>query len=76
MVASRKKNAECVIPRQIIMYMCREYTDATLDSIAKLLNKKDHSTVMHGVDKVKEDMENNEELKNNINSIKKKLNLQ
>ena len=31
---------------------------------------------MHGVDKVKEDMENNEELKNNINSIKKKLNLQ
>ena len=76
MVASRKKNAECVIPRQVIMYMCREYTDATLDSIAKLLNKKDHSTVMHGVDKVKEDMENNEELKNNISSIKKKLNLQ
>ena len=76
MVASRKKNAACVIPRQVIMYMCREYTDATLDSIAKLLNKKDHSTVMHGVDKVKEDMENNEELKNNINSIKKKLNIQ
>ncbi len=76
MVASRKKNSECVIPRQVIMYMCREYTDATLDSIAHLLNKKDHSTVMHGVDKVKEEMENNEELKTNISIIKKKLNLQ
>lgn len=75
-VASRKKNAECVIPRQVIMYMCREYTDATLDSIARLLNKKDHSTVMHGVDKVKEEMENNEELRSNIIIIKKKLNLQ
>lgn len=76
MVASRKKNAECVVPRQVIMYLCREYTDATLDSIAKLLNKKDHSTVMHGVDKVKEDLENNDELRTNINIIKKKLNLQ
>ena len=75
MVASRKKNAECVIPRQVIMYMCREYTDATLDSIAHLLNKKDHSTVMHGVDKVRDEMETNEELRTNISIIKKKLNL-
>lgn len=76
LVASRKKNAECVVPRQVIMYLCREYTDATLDSIARLLNKKDHSTVMHGVDKIKEDLETNEELRNNVNIIKKKLNLQ
>lgn len=76
LVASRKKNAECVVPRQVIMYLCREYTDATLDSIARLLNKKDHSTVMHGVDKIKEDLETNEKLRNNVNIIKKKLNLQ
>ncbi len=75
-VASRKKNTECVVPRQVIMYLCREYTDATLDSIAKLLGKKDHSTVMHGVDKIKEDLVNNEELRGNIDIIMKKLNLQ
>ena len=75
MVASRKKNTECVIPRHVIMYLCREYTDATLDSIAQLLNKKDHSTVMHGVDKIRDEMETNEELRNNVNLIKKKLNL-
>lgn len=75
MVASRKKNAECVIPRQVIMYLCREYTDATLASIAHLLNKKDHSTVMHGVDKIRDEMETDAELRNNINIIKKKLNI-
>ncbi len=73
MVASRKKNAECVLPRQIIMYLCREYTDATLDSIAALLDKKDHSTVMHGVAKIKEDLQKDTELQTNIGIIKKKL---
>ncbi len=75
MVASRKKNSECVVPRQVIMYLCREYTDATLDGIAKLLGKKDHSTVMHGVDKIREELLVNDELAGNINVIKKKLNL-
>lgn len=75
MVASRKKNAELVVPRQVIMFLCREYTDATLDNIAKLLGKKDHSTVMHGVDKVREDMETSEELRSNLDVIMKKLNI-
>ncbi len=76
MVASRKKNAECVVPRQVIMYLCREYTDATLDSIAHLLGKKDHSTVMHGVDKIRQDLRTNSELRSNVDIIMKKLNLQ
>ncbi|MEE8817293.1 MAG: chromosomal replication initiator protein DnaA [Lachnospiraceae bacterium] len=75
MVASRKKSAECVEPRQVIMYLCRKYTDATLDSIAKLLGKKDHSTVMHGVDKIKNDIETNSELRENVSQIEKKLGL-
>lgn len=75
-VASRKKNAECVIPRQVIMYLCREYTDATLDAVAKLLEKKDHSTIMYGVEKIRKEMGTNEELRSNIDVIMKKLNLQ
>ncbi len=74
-VASRKKNAELVIPRQVIMYICREYTDSTYENIAMLLGKKDHSTVIHGVEKVKEELQKNEEMKNNVDSILKKLNI-
>ncbi|MBQ9612683.1 MAG: chromosomal replication initiator protein DnaA [Lachnospiraceae bacterium] len=73
MVASRKKNAECVVPRQVIMYLCREYTNETLDSIARLLGKKDHSTIMHGVDKIRSEINTNSELKANIDILKNKL---
>ena len=72
-VASRKKNAECVVPRQIIMFLCREYTDATLDSIARLLGKKEHSTVMHGVDKIRDELQSSAELRANVDIILKKL---
>ncbi|MDO5475812.1 MAG: chromosomal replication initiator protein DnaA [Eubacteriales bacterium] len=74
-ILSRKKNAPLVVPRQVIMYICREYTDATLEQIAKLLGKRDHSTVMHGVDKIRNEMTTNAELKGNVEVILKKLNI-
>ena len=74
-ILSRKKNAALVLPRQIIMYICREYTDATLDQVARLLGKRDHSTVMHGVDKIKKDLVTNGELRGNVDVILKKLNI-
>ena len=74
-VASRKKDAECVLPRQIIMYLCREYTDATFKSIAELLNKKDHSTIIYGVEKIQKEIQTNPELKAGVTNIMKKLNL-
>ncbi len=75
-VASRSRNSDLVVPRQVIMYLCREYTDCTLENIAKLLGKKDHSTVMYGVNKIKGDVNSNAELKGNIDTILKKLNIQ
>ena len=73
-ILSRKKSAGLVTPRQVIMYICREYTDATLETIAKLLGKKDHSTVLYGVEKIKNEMATNGELKGNVDIILKKLN--
>lgn len=74
-IISRKKNAALVVPRQVIMYICREYTDATLETVAKLLGKKDHSTVIHGVDKIKNELVTNGELRGNVDVILKKLNI-
>ena len=56
------------------MYLCREMTETSLQNIGKILGKKDHTTIIHGVEKIKEDMENNEELRNKIEIIKKKIN--
>ena len=72
-ITSKKRNAEFVQPRQIVMYLCRELTDSSFISIGKILGKKDHSTIMHGVDKIKKEIEENEEMANKIAVIKKKL---
>ena len=72
-IVSKKRNKEIVIPRQVYMYLCRELTDVSLDSIGSNVGGRDHSTVMHGVDKIKEDINNNEELRNKISIIRKKI---
>jgi chromosomal replication initiator protein len=74
-IVSRKKIASLVVPRQVFMYICREYTDATLESVARLLGRKDHSTVIHGVNKIKNELVTNSELRGNVDVILKKLNI-
>ncbi|MBD5551272.1 MAG: chromosomal replication initiator protein DnaA [Lachnospiraceae bacterium] len=69
-IKSQKRNAEFVIPRQVYMYLCRELIETPLTNIAKTLGKKDHTTVIHGIKKIEEEMKYNEELKNKINIIK------
>ena len=56
------------------MYLCDAMTDSSLSEIGKFLGGKDHSTVIHGINKVKEDYKNDEELKKEIEAIKKKIN--
>ena len=73
-IASSKRNSEIVMPRQIYMYLCRELIDIPYKSIGKTIGNKDHTTVMHGVDKIKKEMEGSEELRNKIDIIKKKIN--
>lgn len=74
-IISKKRNSEFVQPRQVIMYLCRELIGTSLQSIGKELGKKDHTTVIHGVNKIKEELDNgNEELRNRIEIIKNKIN--
>ncbi len=73
-ICSTKRNAECVLPRQIVMYLCRTMTEEPLKSISFLLNKKDHTTIKHGIDKIKENLETDEKLKNTVDIIIKKIN--
>ena len=69
-ITSKKRNAEIVLPRQIFMYLCREMTDTTLQGVAALLDKKDHSTVLHGYNKISKEININTELKESIEAIK------
>lgn len=72
-ITSKRRNSEFVQPRQVVMYLCRELTDTSFADIGKMLGKKDHTTIIHGVNKITSELESNEELKNKIDIIKKKI---
>ena len=73
-ITSRKRNGELIQPRHVVMYLCRNLIDIPFTNIARLLNKKDHTTIIHGVNKITEDMEKDVDLRNKIEVIRKILN--
>lgn len=73
-LASKKKSQDIVFPRQIVMYLCRSLTDISLANIGGILGKRDHTTVLHGIDKITKEIETNESTKNVIDVLRKKIN--
>ncbi len=73
-IVGGKRNSEIVVPRQIVMYLCREITDTSYKNIGILLGNRDHSTIISGDNKVRDKLKGNDvKLKNSIDIIKKKL---
>jgi chromosomal replication initiator protein len=71
---SKSRSNEIARPRQIAMYLCKTMTDTPLDAIGSLLGGRDHSTIIHGIKKVTEEYDTNENTRNLIDTIKKKIN--
>ena len=75
-LCGNKRSSKIVMPRQIAMYLCREILDTSLKTIGKNLGNRDHTTVMHGIEKIENELKTNENLKNSIDILKKKINPQ
>ncbi|MCC8026578.1 MAG: chromosomal replication initiator protein DnaA [Clostridium sp.] len=75
-IASQKRNKEVVYPRQIVMYLCRNMMAIPLQTVGKYLGGRDHTTIIHGSEKIANDLKNNESLVNTIDILKKKINPQ
>ena len=70
-ICSANRSSNVAYPRQIAMYLCKQLTPASLKEIAAKLGKKDHSTILHGIKKIEEDLE--AEKKANKNDLSNKL---
>lgn len=70
---SKRRNNTLVIPRQVAMYICRIMLDENLEKIGMAFGGKNHATVCHAVDKIKKEIETNEQLKIAINKIYSQL---
>lgn len=69
--ASRKK--ALVVPRQIVMYLLREEMRKSFPQIGEELGGRDHTTAMHAYDKMTKLVEQDEQIKQEINTIKQQL---
>lgn len=65
---TRKK--EVVKPRQIIMYILREEFAVSYPSIGEKLGGRDHTTVIHSCEKIKEEMKTNNALESELEHIR------
>lgn len=73
-ICSNKRNSEIVLPRQIVMYLCRNMIDIPLKSIGTYIGKRDHSTIIHGINKIETELKDSDTMRNTVDIIKKKIN--
>lgn len=66
---SKKRTQNIAFPRQIAMYLSRELTDFSLPHIGNEFGGRDHTTVIHAHNKIKEKIENEDDFSNKIERL-------
>ena len=70
---SKKRTQVIAFPRQIAMYLSRELTDLSLPQIGKRFGGRDHSTVIHAYDKIKNKIDSEEKFSQTIGTLINKI---
>jgi len=70
---SARRSRSLARPRQIAMYLAKQYTTNSLPDIGRKFSNRDHTTVIHAVKKIDELINKDNEIKQNVLEIKKKL---
>ena len=68
-IISKKRSRDIALPRQIAMYLCRDMTHLSTTNIGKAFGDRDHTTVLHSLDKVEKQMRNNFAFKKRIEEL-------
>ena len=74
-IDSSSRKAQIVYARHVIMYILRNHYDLSLKSIGSGMGNRDHTTVLHGIDKITDAVASDQMTKNDIELIIKKLGL-
>ena len=70
---SARRTRSLARPRQIAMYLAKLYTTNSLPEIGRKFSNRDHTTVIHAVKKIEELVQKDNEMKQNVFEIKKRL---
>lgn len=72
-LVGQKRSQQITFPRQIAMYFCSNFTQLSTIQIGKSFGGRDHSTVMHSIDKIEKDLKDNPNTKLIVESVEKIL---
>ena len=73
-IRSKKRRQDIATARQVVMYLCREFTVLSLKSIGNTVGGKDHATVINGINRVESRIAEDPTFKSTIDTLIKKLN--
>lgn len=68
-----RRQKELVLPRHITMFILSEHLNMTVEKIGQILGKRDHTTVMHGRDKIKKLVNTDREIQRMLTEISSRL---
>jgi len=72
-MTSRKRPQYIAMPRQVAMYLARKLTKCTLNEIGAAFGNRDHGTVLHAYNTVKERMEKDEKIRQTVQYLEDQL---
>ena len=72
-IAGPRRSKRLIKPRQVAMYLLREETDSSLPQIGAVLGGRDHTTVMYGCDKIANAIEEDDQTRREVNTLRELL---
>lgn len=72
-LCGKSRQRPLVTARQIAMYLFRDLTDLSYPSIARLFGGRDHTTVIHAVDKIERQMGERQQIYQQVTELQNRL---
>jgi len=69
----KQRDKHIVVPRHVAMYLMRQETEASLLEIGQSLGGRDHSTVLHGCEKIGREVNENTALRKEVLAIRQQI---
>lgn len=69
-IKGKRRTKDLVLPRQVAMYLIKEMTGTPLVTIGELLGGRDHTTIIHGVEKIGNEIEEMGKTRQDISNVK------
>ncbi len=70
---SKRRDKHIVFPRQVAMFLVREETPSSLPAIGKAFGGRDHTTALHSIEKIANELKEDERLRYEVQAIRERL---